>query len=76
MGKICKPQLRCDAAERLVKQVVHGQMKLGDAAIQVREGGRRGMTVSVRLPPGRDATVPQVREALSGFLFEVDVASN
>jgi len=31
VGKIYKPQLRCDAAERLVKQVVHGQMKLGDA---------------------------------------------
>lgn len=42
----------------------------------MREGGRRGMTVSVRLPPGLEATVPQVRDALSGFLFKVNVASN
>jgi hypothetical protein len=49
------------------------ELKL-DAAIQVREGGRRGMTVSVRLPQAQHACVPQVQRALSGFLFEVEVS--
>jgi fatty-acyl-CoA synthase len=75
VGKIYKPQLRCDAAERLVKQVVWGQMGMEDARIQVREGGRRGMTVVVQVPQAWQAAVPQVQEALSPFLFEVDVSA-
>lgn len=75
VGKIYKPQLRCDAAQRLVNQLVCGQMGVSDATIQVREGGRRGMTVSVRLPQARQADVPQVQQALSGFLFEVEVSA-
>lgn len=75
VGKIYKPQLRCDAAQRLVNQLVCGQMGMSDAAIQVREGGRRGMTVSVKLPAARQAAVPEVQQALSGFLFEVEVTA-
>lgn len=75
VGKIYKPQLRCDAASRLVSQIVCGQMALSDAATHVREGGRRDMTVSVRLPEARQAAVPQVQQALSGFLFEVEVTA-
>jgi fatty-acyl-CoA synthase len=75
VGKIYKPQLRCDAAQRLVNQIVCGQMGLGDAAIRVREGGRRGMTVNVSLPQAPQAAVEQVQQALSGFLFEVEVVS-
>jgi fatty-acyl-CoA synthase len=75
VGKIYKPQLRCDAAQRLVNQIVCARMGLGDAAIRVREGGRRGMTVNVTLPPARRDAVEQVQQALSGFLFEVEVVS-
>jgi fatty-acyl-CoA synthase len=75
VGRIYKPQLRCDAAQRLVNQIVCGQMGLAEAAIQVREGGRRGMTVNVSLPQARQDAVREVRQALSGFLFEVEVAS-
>jgi fatty-acyl-CoA synthase len=75
VGKIYKPQLRCDAAQRLVSQIVCKQMALGDAKIIVREGGRRGMTVSVQLPPALQAEVPKVQEALSAFLFEVEVSA-
>jgi fatty-acyl-CoA synthase len=74
VGKIYKPQLRCDAAARLVDQVVCRQLALGDAKIQVREGGRRGMTISVRLPQAQHAAVPQVQRALSAFLFDVEVS--
>lgn len=75
VGKIYKPQLRCDAAQRLVSQIVQKQLSIGDAVVQVREGGRRGMTVQVQLPAGQEAAAAQVRQALSGFLFEVEVAA-
>ena len=75
VGKIYKPQLRCDAAQRTVTQIVCGQMALGETAIQVREGGKRGMTVNVQLPKRHAASLPQVREALKGFLFEVEVSA-
>lgn len=75
VGKIYKPQLRCAAAQRLVNQIVCGQMEMGNARIQVREGGRRGMTVSVQLPQAHQASVPQVQQALSAFLFELEVSA-
>jgi fatty-acyl-CoA synthase len=75
VGKIYKPQLRCDAAQRLVKQIVCGQLGMEEAVIQVREGGRRGMTVSVELPQGLAMEWPKVRQALSGFLFEVTLVA-
>ena len=59
-----------------MRQIVCGQMALGDATIQVREGGRRGMTVSVKLPPAQQAAISQVQQALSGFLFEVEVSTS
>jgi fatty-acyl-CoA synthase len=74
VGKIYKPQLRCDAAQRLVNQIVCEQLALNEAMVHVREGGRRGMTVSVRLPQAQHASVSQVQEALSAFLFEVEVS--
>jgi fatty-acyl-CoA synthase len=75
VGKIYKPQLRCDAAQRLVQQIVMAQMGMKDARIEVKEGGKRGMAVSVQVPGG-DEDVQKVREALQGFLFEVRVSGN
>ena len=48
VGKIYKPELRCDAAARLVRRVVHEQLALADAEVSVSEGGRRGMRVMRR----------------------------
>lgn len=70
VGKIYKPQLRCDAAARLVKRVVCGQLGQPDAQVQVDEGGRRGLKVSVTLPAGAQQAVPSVEQALAGYLFE------
>ncbi len=75
VGKIYKPQLRCDAAARLVRRVVQQQLGVADAQVQVREGGRRGMRVSVGVPAVAEATVPAIRQALSAYLFEADVAA-
>jgi len=74
VGKIYKPQLRCDAAARLVARVVREQLALPDARVQVNEGGRRGMRVSVTLPQSARQSVPAVEQALAAYLFEAQVA--
>ena len=73
VGKIYKPQLRCDAAARLVTRVVREQLALPDAQVQVSEGGRRGMRVSVTLPQAARSSVPAVQQALAAYLFEAQV---
>jgi fatty-acyl-CoA synthase len=73
VGKIYKPPLRCDAATRVVEQVVHGQLGLRDARVRAREGGPRGLTVGVSLPRALHSALPQVQQALSDYLFEVEV---
>ena len=73
VGKIYKPQLRCDAASRLVTRLVRDQLALPDARVQVQEGGRRGMRVSVTLPEAAAASVPAVERELAGYLFEAEV---
>ena len=75
VGKIYKPQLRCDAASRLVTRVVRDQLGVVDAKVRVSEGGRRGMRVSVTLPAASAASVPAVEQALGAYLFEVQVTT-
>ena len=73
VGKIYKPQLRCDAAQRLVARIVHEQFALPDARVQASEGGRRGMRVSVTLPAPARLAAAAVEQALASFLFEARV---
>jgi len=73
VGKIYKPELRCDAATRLVTRVVQRQLGLPAAQVLAREGGRRGMRVSVVLPQAQRGSVPAVEQALAGYLFETEV---
>lgn len=73
VGKIYKPQLRCDAAARVVTRLVQALPGVADAQVQVHEGGRRGMRVQVRLPAAAAAALPAVQQALAGFLFEAEV---
>ena len=73
VGKIYKPQLRCDAAQRLVARLVTEQLAIAGARVQVNEGGRRGLRVSVRLPEKARLSAPAVEQALAGFLFEAEV---
>jgi len=70
VGKIYKPQLRCDAAARLVGWVVREQCGVADARVQASDGGRRGLRVSVAVP---GAAVAEVERALAGYLFETEV---
>jgi fatty-acyl-CoA synthase len=73
VGKIFKPELRCDAAERLVKQLLNEQFPLADAQVHVSAGGPRGMRVSVLLPQASQAVVPTVEKMLGAYLFESSV---
>ena len=73
VGKIYKPQLRCDATARLVTRVVQGQLGITEARVLVSEGGRRGMKVSVTLPPSAAGALASVQESLSAYLFEAEV---
>lgn len=52
-----------DAAPRLVTRIVHAELGLHEAQVQVREGGPRGMTVTVRLPPPQRDSVERIRDA-------------
>lgn len=74
VGKIYKPQLRCDAAARLVVRVVREQCGVADAQVQASEGGRRGLRISVVVPDAARSLVPIVEDALAGYLFETAVA--
>ena len=73
VGKIYKPQLRCDAAARLVTDLMREQFDLPGAQVRASEGGRRGMTVTVTLPAAAEESVPRVEQALAGYLFEARV---
>ena len=75
VGKIYKPQLRCDAARRMLTRLLRDQLALVDCEVEVKEGGRRGMKVSVTLPAADAASVPAVQQALAAYLFEAQVAA-
>jgi fatty-acyl-CoA synthase len=76
VGKVFKPQLRADAACRLVRQVLHDALGLSEqgAHIEAAEGGKRGMRVSISLAAGGAVTEEQVRQALAGYVFETAVS--
>jgi fatty-acyl-CoA synthase len=73
VGKIYKPQLRCEAAVQLVRTLLSEQLGIDHAEVQALDGGKRGMTLNVRLPSGAQASLPAVKEALAAFLFEAEV---
>jgi fatty-acyl-CoA synthase len=76
VGKIYKPDLRVDAARRLVSDIVADAIGSNDAAIAVSLGGKRGMTVEVTLPPAQISAREKVSEALDGYVFEVQVGQD
>ena len=70
VGKIFKPELRCDAAARMVRHVLREQFQLANAQVRVSAGGPRGMRVSVVLPAVSQSIVPAVQRTLDAYLFE------
>jgi fatty-acyl-CoA synthase len=73
VGKIFKPELRCDAAARMVRQLLNERFQLADAQVLVSAGGPRGMRVRVTLPEASRSVFPAIRQALDAYLFESQV---
>jgi len=73
VGKIYKPQLRCDAATRLVRHLLEEDLGVPRAQVEATTGGPRGMRVTVTLPAADRASLPDVEKALAGYLFDADV---
>ena len=74
VGKIYKPQLRCDAAARHVTAIVQGQLGVPDATVTVTNGGKRGLRVNVTLPRAAQNSLRSVEQALAAYLFEAQVS--
>jgi len=74
VGKIFKPNLRCDAAKIVISKLLRDEMKLADTDVQVVAGGPRGLCVNVVLSAQNRSSVPMVEKALAAFLFEAHVA--
>jgi fatty-acyl-CoA synthase len=70
VGKIYKPELRCDAAARMVKQLLKEHFSLAEAQVQVDAGGPRGMRVTVSLAEASRSVVPAIQQKLEAYLFE------
>jgi fatty-acyl-CoA synthase len=73
VGKIFKPQLRNDAVQRLVAQVVADAVDSNDAVIEVAAGGKRGIDVTVTLPAALSGQQTEVEKVLDGYLFDYKV---
>jgi fatty-acyl-CoA synthase len=73
VGKIFKPQLRTDAVQRLVAQVVAEAAGSNDAVIDVVAGGKRGIDVTVTLPAALSGQQALVEKVLDGYLFDYKV---
>ncbi len=73
VGKIFKPQLRADATQRLVQQMIEEKWGTGVARVEASEGGKRGMRVHVTLPPNLGHLRPQLEAVLADYLFELTI---
>jgi fatty-acyl-CoA synthase len=73
VGKIFKPQLRTDAVQRLVAQVVAEAVGSNDAVIDAVAGGKRGIDVTVTLPAALSGKLAAVEKVLDGYLFDYKV---
>ena len=74
VGKLFKPDLRVDAARRMVETLLEERMgaRLGaPPPVEVSLGGTRGMRVSVTVPD--DELAREVESLLSAHLFEAAV---
>ena len=73
VGKIYKPNLRCEAAKLRVRELVRNELGLPTADVAVVDGGARGMQVTVTLAVEDRPSVPAVEKALAAYLFEAEV---
>jgi fatty-acyl-CoA synthase len=71
VGKIFKPQLRADATRRVVlAQIAAATASIENIDVDVVAGGKRGIKVTVMLPPEKAHARATIEGALDGYLFE------
>lgn len=70
VGKIFKPQLRCDATVRLVRRIIQENMGLTQVDVTAQEGGKRGMSVIVTLARSEAHLASSIQQSLGAYLFE------
>ncbi len=58
----------------MITQIAREELGVDAVEVEAREGGNRGMMVTVRLPDSGRSSAVRVRQALAPFLFEVEVA--
>jgi fatty-acyl-CoA synthase len=75
VGKIFKPQLRCDAVQRVVRQEIVSAAGINDFTVEVVAGGKRGIDVTVTLPAEHSAKRSAAATALEGYLFDYKVVT-
>lgn len=73
VGKVYKPELRVDAARRLVESVLEDELGLRGAQIRAADGAR-GIEVAIALGPGHAEAAERVRSRLAGYLFATRVS--
>jgi fatty-acyl-CoA synthase len=73
VGKIFKPQLRCDAVRRVVVEEIVKAVGVDDLQVDVATGGKRGVDVTVTLPAEHAAKGSAAEAALEGYLFDYRV---
>jgi fatty-acyl-CoA synthase len=73
VGKIFKPQLRCDAVRRVVVEEIVKAVGVDIAQVDVATGGKRGIDVTVTLPAEHAAKRSAAETALEGYLFDYKV---
>ncbi|MCW7537716.1 AMP-binding protein [Aquabacterium sp. A7-Y] len=78
VGKVYKPELRCDAARRVLSELLADSLRdwqlTEQPGLQVSAGGAQGMEVTVLLRHDDPPLVQAVAAALEGFLFEYRIA--
>ena len=71
VGKVFKPALRRDAAQRVVCAELDGQKMT--ASVTMVEDPRRGLVANIRLPAADAGAQERIRQALARYSFACDI---
>ena len=69
VGKIFKPVLRAEAAERLLIEKLGSIEPDAIQSLRVTAGGKRGLQVDVHLASGHGDLAPVIEQILKGYIF-------
>jgi fatty-acyl-CoA synthase len=76
VGKVFKPLLRADATRRVVEDAIAAALDPDHAVVSAVPGGKRGMKVTIAIPACDAKRTPELRAALEGYLFELEIVQS